>query len=111
VIIADVMQVFDVLWHLDTRNIHDLNEAMLVLLPKSANASSVKDYRPIALIHTICKLVSKVLASRLAPHLGELITPTKAPSSRRDSFKIISSWTNGRPNGCTQEKTFCAPQG
>jgi hypothetical protein len=55
------------------RNFHDMNDALLVLLPKSAEASSVRDYRPIALIHIIGKLFSKVLASRLARRLGELV--------------------------------------
>jgi hypothetical protein len=93
---ADVMQVFDTLWHLDTRNIHDLNEALLVLLPKSVRASSVKDYWPITLIHTISKLVSKVLTSRLAPRLGELIHANQSAFVKgifiQDNFKMVQ-WT------------------
>jgi hypothetical protein len=42
-------------------------------LPESAEASFIKDFRPISLIHVIGKLVSNVLANRLAPKLGELI--------------------------------------
>jgi hypothetical protein len=36
-------------------------------------ASRIKDYRPITLIHTVGKLISKVLVNRLAPKLGELV--------------------------------------
>jgi hypothetical protein len=41
----------------------------MVLLPKKAEVSSIKDYRQIALIHIMGKLISKVLASHLAPKL------------------------------------------
>jgi hypothetical protein len=79
-----------------TRNFHDQNEALLVLLPKSADASSVKDCQPIALIHTIGMLVSKVLASQLAPHLGELIHANQSAFIKerfiQDNFKLVQ-WT------------------
>jgi hypothetical protein len=39
------------------RNLHETNDVLLVLLPKSAEASVVHDYRPITLIHLIGKLV------------------------------------------------------
>jgi hypothetical protein len=78
------------------RNFHDLNEAMLVMLPKSVDASTVKDYRPIVLIHTIGKLISKVLTSRLAPRLGELVKPNQSAFIKskfiQDNFKMVQ-WT------------------
>jgi hypothetical protein len=64
---------FDSFWHLDARNLHSVNEALLTLLPKSAEALTVKDYRPILLIHIVGKLLSKVLANRLAPKLAGLV--------------------------------------
>jgi hypothetical protein len=45
----------------------------MVLLPKKPQAIAIKDYRPIALIHLIRKLTSKVLSSRLATHLDKLV--------------------------------------
>jgi hypothetical protein len=72
IICPNVMAAFDAFWHLDMRNLHDVNGALLVL-PKLAEATSVKDFRPISLIHVIGKLVSKVLANRLAPRLPELM--------------------------------------
>jgi hypothetical protein len=106
------MQVFDTLWHLDIRNFHDLNEALLILFPKSVDASSVKDYRPIVLIHTIGKLVSKVLASQLAPHLRELVHANQSAFIKgrfiQDNFKLVqwtTKWLHAR------KKTFLAPQG
>jgi hypothetical protein len=62
------MSVFDAFCRLGIINLHDLNGALLVLLPKSKEATSIRDYRPIALIHLRGKLISKVLAKAL--HLG-----------------------------------------
>jgi hypothetical protein len=44
IIRPDVMRAFDVLWHLDMHDVHCVNDALLVLLLKSAEARLVKDY-------------------------------------------------------------------
>jgi hypothetical protein len=49
----DLMSVFDVFWRLDTRHLHNTNDALMVLLPKKGDIETVGDYRPIALIHSI----------------------------------------------------------
>jgi hypothetical protein len=68
--------MFDVLWHMDTRNLHTINQAFIVLLPKSPEACAIKDFRPISLIHMVGKLLSKALSNRLAPRLRGLIDPS-----------------------------------
>jgi hypothetical protein len=73
IIRVDLMEAFDAFWHLDTWNFHAANEALMVLLPKSAEVVPIKDYCPISLIHVLGKLFSKPLANRLTPRLGELI--------------------------------------
>jgi hypothetical protein len=45
----------------------------MTLLPKTLEAAMVKDFHPISLIHVIGKLVSKVLAMRLAPKQHNLV--------------------------------------
>jgi hypothetical protein len=89
------MRTFDVFWHLDTRDLHSVNEAMLVLLPKSMEAITIKDYHPISLIHTMGKLVSKVLANRLATHISELVHPSQsafiAGRIIQDCFKVVQA--------------------
>jgi hypothetical protein len=67
------MLAFDAFWHLDIRKFHAINEALMVLLPKSQNAETIKEYRPISLIHVLGKLFSKVLANWLTPRLEEFI--------------------------------------
>jgi hypothetical protein len=58
---------------MDTRNMHDLNGALMVLLPKSPDATAIKDYRLITLIHLIDKLIAMVLSNRIAPELNMLV--------------------------------------
>jgi len=50
-----------------------INHLAIVLIPKSSHAKSVGDYRPIACCNVIYKVISRILASRLAPLLGSVI--------------------------------------
>jgi len=55
------------------RNLQLLNTALLTLLPKKEDAVLVKDFRPISLIHSFAKLVTKLVANRLAIKLNEIV--------------------------------------
>jgi hypothetical protein len=48
-----------------------LNSTFITLLPKLQPALYVKDYRPISLVYSFAKLVTKVVANRLAGRLQE----------------------------------------
>jgi hypothetical protein len=75
------------------RNLHDVNGTLLVLLPKSAETSTVKDFRPISLIHVVSKLISKVLTNRLAHRLSELVQANQTAFIKgraiHDNFKMV----------------------
>jgi hypothetical protein len=68
----------DAFWSLHTRDLRATNDALLVLLPKSSKASTIRDYRPISLIHLIGMLISKILANRLAPRLSSLVPSSQS---------------------------------
>lgn len=51
-----------------------LNEANIVLLPKTPDATSLYDYRPINLINSVIKIITKILANRLALHMNSLVS-------------------------------------
>jgi hypothetical protein len=99
---ADMMLVFNALWHRDMRNLHDLNEALLILLPKLADTFMVRDYRPITLIHTIGKLISKVLTFRLVLRLHELIQSNQSAFIKgrfiQDNFKMVQCTSTPFPS-------------
>ena len=59
---------------LDSRSLHHLNGAYMVLLKKKENPNDIRDYRPISLIHNFPgKLITKCLVQRLTPVLELLV--------------------------------------
>lgn len=57
-----------------------LNSSFLVLIPKSKDAKSPKDYRPISLMKAAMKLITKVLARRLKEVLNDLVSDSQTAS-------------------------------
>jgi hypothetical protein len=47
---------------------------LVVLISKKENPIKVSDYRPISLSHSFAKIITKLLANRLAPELEHLIS-------------------------------------
>jgi hypothetical protein len=80
---------------MDTWNFHDVNGALMVLLPKTTEASVIKDFHPISLIHIVGKLFSKVLVNRLMPKLANLVHPSQSAFIKhrfiQDNFKFVQA--------------------
>jgi len=53
------------------------NETFICLIPKMCNSSKVTDYRPISLVKSLYKVISKVLASRLREVLSQTISQSQ----------------------------------
>jgi hypothetical protein len=66
------------LWSRNFRNLWKLNCAYITLIPKKQDAIHVKDFRPISLVHSFAKLVTKILANRLAERLDEMVSPNQS---------------------------------
>jgi hypothetical protein len=73
VIKFDVMNAVHAFWSLDSRSLYLLNDAYMVLLKKKDNPLELRDYRPISLIHSFGKLLTKCLANRLSAVLDSLV--------------------------------------
>jgi len=90
---VDVLAAINAVIFGDSRAFNRLNNALIVLLPKMPDAAVPGDYRPISMIHSFVKLVSKLLASRLAPLLKNLISPNQNAFIRgrtiHDNFKFV----------------------
>jgi hypothetical protein len=93
IIKCDVIRAFNALWSLDSRSFHLLNDALMILLRKREDATSLKDYRPISLMHSFSKLFAKCLARRLAPRLKEIVAPNQSAFIRdrsiHDNFRAV----------------------
>lgn len=55
-----------------------VNTTFITFIPKVANPSGVKDYRPISLISSVYKILAKVLANRLKSVLPAIISDTQS---------------------------------
>lgn len=73
----DLVDVFQQLYDMRGRGFDRLNQALLTLLPKRADAATFGDYRPISLIHLVAKVFAKVLSLRLGPELDHLVCPNQ----------------------------------
>jgi hypothetical protein len=93
VIKMDFMVAILTLQQGDARKLEQLNYAFLTLIPKKTEALETKDYRPISLVHSCTKLVTKLMVKRLAPHLNSLIDTNQSAFIRgrciHDNFMLV----------------------
>jgi hypothetical protein len=78
IIKTDIMAALESLRFGNAHRLGLLNSAYLVLIPKKADALSARDFRPISLFHSFTKLVTKLLANRLGPHLQGLVAANQS---------------------------------
>jgi hypothetical protein len=71
VIKSDVMAAISAVGSRKFMNFQVLNTALITLIPKKEGADQVKDFRPISLVHSFAKLITKILANRLASKLND----------------------------------------
>lgn len=77
IIKADALLAFQQFYNLAGGDLGQLNTAMVALLPKKDGAAKIEDFRPISLIHSFAKLVTKVLAIRLSRVIHTIISPAQ----------------------------------
>lgn len=78
VIKQSVISAFHSIYNFQTGPLERLNTAAITLIPKKEVTETTSDYRPISLIHSFAKLVSKVLALRLTSKIDTLISSSQS---------------------------------
>jgi hypothetical protein len=93
IIKVDVVNAFSCIFNLHTGPLAKLNGACITLLPKKDLAQRVQDFRPISLIHSFPKIISKVLSIRMAPYIDSLISSSQSAFIKRrciqDNFLYV----------------------
>jgi hypothetical protein len=82
-LVAAINEIFELrpgCWNL-------LNSANIVLIEKKEGAQSIGDYRPINIMHSISKLLAKILANRLTPRLDSLISQSQSALIKGQSIQ------------------------
>ena len=87
------MVAISAVWSRKMVNFEALNSAYITLLPKKEGAEQPKDFRPISLVHSFAKLVTKLLANRLAPRLQQIVSPYQSAFIKgrfiQDNFMLV----------------------
>lgn len=97
----EVMATIHSFAHADNRAFSKLNNALIVLVPKKMGARCPTDFRPKTMIHSIAKIISKVLTLRLAPRLNEIMARNQNAFIRErtihDNYKYIQMGSGTDP--------------
>ena len=93
IIMDDLMAAVHSFYQLRAGPLEHLNAAYIVLIPKDVVCESAKDFRPISLINSFAKLITKMLAIRLSAHIDKLISKAQSAFIRgrciQDNFMYV----------------------
>jgi hypothetical protein len=77
---------------LRTQQLHLINEANVVLIPKTNDAINITDFRLISLINSLAKIITKILADHQRQAYRILYQDVKLRSSKKD-VSMTTSFT------------------
>jgi hypothetical protein len=91
------MEAVPCVWARKFKNMRALNSAFITLLPKTQPTHYAKDYRPISLVHNFTKLITNILANRLAGRLHEMVSTNQSAFIKKrfiqDNFMLVQHTT------------------
>jgi hypothetical protein len=105
IIKEDNMVAVSAVWRRDFRNLRPLNSAYVTPLPKKEGAAHAADFRPICFIHSFAKLVTKILANRLAGRLEDMVFANQSAFIKGGSSRTTLYWCNKYPGSCTHKNS------
>jgi hypothetical protein len=95
IIRMDLLEALRAFHSLRTQRFDLINEANVVLLPKAPGAATTTEFRPISLINSLAKIITKVLADSLAPRLNDLVSTCQNAFIKKrcihDNFLYVQS--------------------
>jgi hypothetical protein len=97
---GDIMTAMSAVWSRKFMNFGNLNSAYITLIPKLVGAEQVKDFRPISLVHSFAKIVTKLLANRLAGRLHGMVSPIQRAFIKGRFIQDNLCWYNRQQDSC-----------
>ncbi|KAM0911565.1 hypothetical protein ACQ4PT_013380 [Festuca glaucescens] len=98
---ADVLEAVHAVFLGRDRYLDRLNSAYIALLPKKEGAADIREFRPISLVHSFGKRITKVMALRLAPRMAELVGCNQSAFIRGRCIQDNFVWFTNPPCCCT----------
>ena len=86
IIKGDIMLVVNHFSNLRSENLHWLNSANIALVPKKDGTESISNFCPISLIHAIAKIIAKMMATRMTPHMHDLVSNAQSAFIKKRSI-------------------------
>jgi hypothetical protein len=93
IINLDIMRAISAIWSRKMMGFSALNTAYITLIPKKEGAEQPTDFRPISLVHSFAKLLTKIMANRLADRLHQMVSPNQSAFIKgrfiQDNFILV----------------------
>jgi hypothetical protein len=83
---VDVKAVINQFSNLRTNKLHWLNSANIAFIPKKKGAHEITEFGPISLIQAILKLISKMMATRLALFMNMFVPNAQSAFTKKRSI-------------------------
>lgn len=101
------MLVINSFSNLNAGNLHWLNSANIALIPKKDGAEDISDFRPISMIHAVAKLIAKILATRLAPHMNAIVSTAQSAFIKKEASMTTLCMFGICPENFTAQRNLC----
>jgi mannosylglycoprotein endo-beta-mannosidase len=105
VIKDDLVRALNQLFSLRANTWNLLNSANVALIPKKTDPTAIGDYRPISLMHSVAKIIGKVLANRLASHLDSIVSHSQSAFIKGRSIQDNLQYIQGAVRHFHHSKT------
>ncbi|XP_028058453.1 uncharacterized protein LOC114262297 [Camellia sinensis] len=104
-------------FHQNSKLVLGINSSFVALIPKNDNPSCLSDFRPISLIGSLYKVLTKVLSSRIKPVLPMIISESQSTFIRGRNIldgvlvanEIVNDWKKKQKQGIVLKLDFEKP--
>jgi hypothetical protein len=73
----DLSKAINDCYHHKCKNMHLVNEANIILLPKREGVDRIELFRLTSLINNFMKIITKISTNRLAPRINEIVSTSQ----------------------------------